>query len=295
MTQPPVCGRGRLRCRLAAVLLLAASLGAQPAQTEADKAMHVLQRAGFGPSTALLDQLAASPAARLAYIQQQLTLNPLVENQALTDALAAFNQLPPWYLPVNQGDPGNIESLGIAQVARALLADAQLNELLTFFWETHFNTYAFKVEVYFAGIGVPDAPAWATYFEKQCNDAYRQHALGKFEDLLQITAESVAMLIYLDNEANTATNLNENWARELLELFTCGQVWASAPPGANPSNYTQDDIIDVGKCFTGWGVKEQPNDFFAFATDDGKHETSAKTIFEVTGRILGIAAGGTAK
>ena len=72
---------------------------------------------------------------------------------------------------------------------------------------------------------------------------FKEIGMGKFEDILLATAKSPGMLFYLDNIENTATAVNENWGRELLELFSMGV-----------GNYTEDDIKECAKAFTGWSI-----------------------------------------
>jgi uncharacterized protein (DUF1800 family) len=146
-----------------------------------------------------------------------------------------------------------IAQLQSSRVARAVASERQLQEVMTDFWENHFSIYAQK--------GAPE-PYYLTDFDQ---NVVRPRALGKFRDLLGAVAQSPAMLFYLDNarsmaESNRPTlgrqqrqqpqqrkrpGLNENYGRELLELHTLGV----------DGGYTQQDVINVARAFTGWTIK----------------------------------------
>ncbi len=148
----------------------------------------------------------------------------------------------------NNGPRRILMELGREQLWRAAYSKRQLQEIMVQFWMNHFNIYA--------GKGVD---RWLmTSFE---HVAIRPHALGNFYDLLAATAQSPAMLFYLDNWLSVAPNaalpnafvarpqrerrgLNENYARELMELHTLGV----------DGGYTQKDIHEVARCFTGWTI-----------------------------------------
>ena len=178
-----------------------------------------------------------------------------------------------------------------AKVLRTLYSERQLEQQLTDFWFNHFNVFAYK-----------DLDEWLlTPYER---DAIRPHVLGKFRDLLEATARSPAMLFYLDNylsadpqsfdrlkhlppQKHPRSNsqlpplggkrgLNENYGRELLELHTLGV----------DGGYTQQDVIEVARCFTGWTIRDlRTNPEFYF--DERIHDPDPK-------RVLGkkIHAGG---
>jgi uncharacterized protein (DUF1800 family) len=147
-----------------------------------------------------------------------------------------------------------VTQLQSSRVARAVASERQLQEVMTDFWENHFSIYAQK--------GGPE-PYYLTDFDR---NVIRPRALGKFRDLLEAVAQSPAMLFYLDNarsmaESNRPTlaaqgmrrrqpqqrprpGLNENYGRELLELHTLGV----------DGGYTQQDVINVARAFTGWTI-----------------------------------------
>lgn len=114
---------------------------------------------------------------------------------------------------------------------RALYSRDQLREHMTWFWFNHFNVHA----------GKHDLRAMVGDYEE---NAIRAHALGRFRDLLAATARHPAMLRYLDNDQNAAGRINENYARELMELHTLGV----------DGGYSQQDVQELARVLTGFGV-----------------------------------------
>ena len=159
---------------------------------------------------------------------------------------------------------------------RASYSNRQLEEVLTDFWFNHFNVDIDKgADRYMV-----------TSYER---DAIRPHVLGKFKELLVATAESPAMLFYLDNWQSTGPDapggrgpkakkqgLNENYGRELMELHTLGV----------DGGYTQQDVTEVARCFTGWSIRN-PQQGGGFVFNPRQHDSGEKHVLGVT-----IAAGG---
>lgn len=116
---------------------------------------------------------------------------------------------------------------------RRVYSRRQLYERMVEFWTDHFNISILKGDCWFLK-GIDD------------RQVIRQHALGNFRDLLWDSAHSPAMLVYLDNQANQGQAPNENYARELMELHTLGVE----------GGYTQQDVMELARCFTGWTVKD---------------------------------------
>jgi len=120
-------------------------------------------------------------------------------------------------------------------IVRALYSPAQLGEQLTWFWANHFSVHGQKREIR-AMLG-----GW--------DDALRSHALGRFRDLLAATVTQPAMLQYLDNDQNAAGHINENYAREIMELHTLGVG----------SGYSQKDVQELARILTGVGLRLTPD------------------------------------
>ncbi len=172
-----------------------------------------------------------------------------------------------------------LNEISDAKVLRAIYSERQLEEQLTDFWFNHFNVFANK-----------DLDLWLVGpYER---DTIRPRVLGKFRDLVEATAKSPAMEFYLDNylSADPAAfdrlrhappaprganlppvgarrGLNENYGRELLELHTLGV----------DGGYTQKDVIETARCFTGWTIRAlRDNPEFYF--DERVHDPGAKTV-----------------
>jgi uncharacterized protein (DUF1800 family) len=193
------------------------------------------------------------------------------ENQVMTTAVAKEGEKPQTkpapqagQKPAPAKNPQQVVTeLQRAALLRAVYSRRQLNEALVNFWENHFNIYSQK-----------DADRlMLTSFDR---DTVRPFAMGRFRDLLGATAHSAAMLFYLDNwqstvsrtypakdgkPARTTGGVNENYARELMELHTLGV----------DGGYSQKDVQEVARCFTGWTIRK-PNEeglvFFNPATHD---------------------------
>ncbi|HEY1966053.1 MAG TPA: DUF1800 domain-containing protein [Acidobacteriaceae bacterium] len=166
------------------------------------------------------------------------------------------------------------EELQAEKLMRAAYSERQLEEVMTNFWSNHFNIYMRKNG---------EMPWYLATYER---DVIRPHAMGRFEDLLVAVAHSPAMLVYLDNqqsigphsvaamrasangsEKKSSPGLNENYARELMELHTLGVN----------GGYTQQDVVELAKVLTGWGTeaKEQGN---GFEFNQRRHEPGDKVV-----------------
>ncbi len=141
-------------------------------------------------------------------------------------------------------------------LVRAVYSPNQLHERLVDFWSNHFNIYCRKEN---------------SVFRKPADElkVIRQHALSSFRDLLKASAHSPAMLGYLDNHINRKGTPNENYARELMELHSLGVH----------GGYTQQDVREVARCFTGWTIE---NRFLrargTFRFDPSLHDDGPKTV-----------------
>src|SRR5208337_3945791 len=171
------------------------------------------------------------------------------------------------------------EELFAQRLTRDIYANAQLQEVMTDFWLNHFNVYLRKNE---------QMPYYLVSFER---DVIRPRALGKFEDLLEAVAHSPAMMLYLDNAESMGPDspaakrakmaaarrpgankkadagLNENYARELMELHTLGVN----------GGYTQADVTQVARVLTGWTV-DRPQRGGDFKFEPNRHEPGEKRV-----------------
>ena len=151
-----------------------------------------------------------------------------------------------------------------ATMERQLKSPRQLYETMVEFWTNHFNIAAASTpEVYYKVV--------------DDRDVIRANALGSFPAMLKASARSLAMLYYLDNVTNTKSGPNENYARELMELHTLGVE----------GGYTETDVKEVARCFTGWTVTGSSSNNPVFTFQSSQHDTAVKSVLGNT-----IAAGG---
>src|SRR5690606_13420392 len=139
---------------------------------------------------------------------------------------------------------------------RGIYSERQLQAILAEFWENHFTTDYDNAAEYFEeelrnsdarpAMAEDQAAAEAAQAEYPGYQFGHDNALGNFGDLLLYSATSPAQLIYLDNVLNVKDAPNENYAREILELFAFGV----------DNRYTQQDIEELARCFTGWGIRK---------------------------------------
>ena len=189
------------------------------------------------PMNAPLPPAAAQTIARMRISRQPMTqiVMDMTErrraNNAIADpdAKAAADKV--W-----RADMADLEREATTRgILRELYSPAQMGEQLTWFWANHFSVHGQKREIR-AMLG-----GWDT--------TLRDHALGKFRDLLAATVTAPAMLQYLDNDQNAAGHINENYAREIMELHTLGV-------GAG---YSQKDVQELARILTGVGVRLNPD------------------------------------
>lgn len=243
----------------------------------AQSAEHVVNRLTFGARPGDVAQVQKIGVKK--WIDRQLNPSSIPENPKLTEALAGFETLS---LSTSEmiekfGPKADRPVMGVREIAneltqaklyRAVLSERQLEEVMTDFWFNHFNVFFAK-----------GADRWLTTAYER--DAIRPHVLGRFEDLLKATAQHPAMLFYLDNWTSVAAGtgsrgLNENYARELMELHTLGV----------DGGYTQKDVQEVARCFTGWTI-ERPNQVGKFRFTPRVHDGGEKVVLGTK-----IAAGG---
>jgi uncharacterized protein (DUF1800 family) len=248
--------------------------------------VHFLNRTSFGPTLGNM-QRAARIGIR-AYLDEQLAPEKIPDNPA-EERVAGLKTMrfnsrelielyPPPRAPRQPGDMAMqsmegprvvILELQQGKLLRALYSNRQLYEVMVDFWSNHLNIYAAK-----------GANRWLT--TSYDRDTIRPLALGKFKELLLATAQSPAMLFYLDNwmsaspdspgarmggPNNRRRGLNENYARELMELHTLGV----------DGGYTQQDVQEVARCFTGWTIV-QPRGQGVFRFEPRLHDNGEKTV-----------------
>lgn len=253
-------GCERLNASLAAALDPAQAIFPAPQGRPAPALFAALNRLTFGPRPAEIARAAEIGLA--GWIEEQLA------PASIDDGLCDLRLRPLDTLKMTAVDLFDLSDkifddqdrhrvpaeLRRAALLRQIYSRRQVYERMVEFWTDHFNISVEKGEC-FCLKTVDD------------REVIRPHALGSFRELLWASAHSPAMLVYLDNAASEARAPNENYARELLELHTLGL----------DGGYTQQDVMELARCLTGWGVKERFwKGEFEFRPE--RHDPSEKTV-----------------
>ena len=212
---------------------------------------HLLRRAGFGASP---DDLAAYD--RLSYSQ---AVDRLVNYESIPDDVDSKIGQAGYVGTTSNGAFSPDTVINDARqrwLFRMVHSNRPLQEKMTLFWHNYFATGYSKVS------GVAKADGGTAAMNGQI-DFLRTNALGSLRDLLLGIAKDPAMLIWLDGDTNTKTNPQENFGRELMELFSRGVGF-----------YTEDDVYAAARVFTGWNLDKA----MAFTYNANAHETTAKTF-----------------
>src|SRR5215471_13431208 len=223
-SRPAALSRGDLRWLARVTFGIDSAAVARYRQLGRDKFLDEQLRPPAGDPPELASAIAMIPVtqqtaeARVhAFIAEQRRFNALTSDD---DKQQARNTL-------NQAGNQAVYETTKRHLMRALLSPSQLREQMTWFWMNHFSVFAGKANI-----------RWtlAAYEEQDL----RAHALGRFSDLVMATATSPAMLEYLDNAQSAVGKINENYARELMELHTLG-----VSGGPSGSRYTQQDVQEL--------------------------------------------------
>ena len=209
------------------------------------EAAHLLGRAQFGYTPSELDH--ATTAGLNDTVDRLLASLPESPEFLQADAV----------LRKTAFATGEITDLKIWWLYRMWMSANPVAEKLALFWHNHFATSNDKVR------SVPQMMAQ--------NELIRKHGLGDFKLLLHGMSRDTAMLVWLDGNANRKRHPNENFAREIMELFALGV-----------GNYTEKDIQEAARAFSGWHVREG-----AFWFNSLQHDNSAKTVFGKSGHFDG--------
>lgn len=236
-----------------------------PGAAEIDEASHVLNRLTFGPRPG--DHYRVSRLGARSFIAEQLAPESLRDTKAILRSrhFEALDAWPPGEL-LEHSPLELLDQLTRDKILRALHSRRQLFEVMVDFWSDHFNI---------------DPSKGDSRWLKPIDDrrVIRAHAMGRFADLVRASALSPAMLWYLDGRENRKTTPeerpNENYARELLELHTLGVH----------GGYTQDDVMEVARCLTGWTVRARGQSRLAI----GKVEFNPSLHDDGPKRVLGVA------
>jgi len=260
---------------LMAVLMVIGAVSARaleaPAKLGSEDARHLLARTGFGPTqqeirafsgltreqavTRMLSEAGRQPSLA----PPEWTAEPIQPRSVIRNA--PEDQRRPLLLQENQLNNRRTFELRAWWINEMLATPAPLLERMTLFWHNHFTSSQQKVR-------------FPQLMYRQ-NALLRENALGNFGTLLHAASKDPAMIIYLDSASNRRGKPNENFAREVMELFTLGE-----------GNYSETDIREAARAFTGWSVDVETG---AFINRRALHDTGAKTILGNSGRFDGDA------
>ncbi|HXB63850.1 MAG TPA: DUF1800 domain-containing protein [Solirubrobacteraceae bacterium] len=223
-----------------------------PAILSAQGAQRLLWRAGFGPRPGEAQALAGKPLQEVVYWltrpSGEATLSgpaPVNEEGKPLDPLHEWGDDHCWWLD------------------RMIRSDQPLVERMTYIWHDWFANSNEKVD--------------SQQLMLEQNQLFRQHALGNFQDLFVAVTANPAMLVFLDGIYNEAEDPNENYAREMMELFSLG---------ADRGAYTEDDVREMARTLTGFTAEwSESEGLHNFRFDSSRHDQQPKTVFGQTGNF----------
>src|SRR6185437_947141 len=234
--------------------------------TNQQKNQHLLWRAAFGPMAENVNELGQISQKDLyALLQKTSSKKPeplqvangsfdgLVKGIQDLGNMQKLNKDQKKQLRKQSAD--DIKSLNLMWLTEMINSDDQLREKMSLFWHGHFACRVINI-----------------YFQQQLLNVIRENALGNFGDLLREVSKSPAMLSFLNNQQNKKQHPNENFAREVMELFTMGR-----------GNYTEKDVKEGARAYTGWGFNLSGE----FVERPFLHDTGTKTFLGRTGNFDG--------
>jgi uncharacterized protein (DUF1800 family) len=232
------------------------------------KNQHLLWRAAFGPMAemgssldaysqkdlwALLVKTSSKPVQKL-----EVTKNPAEEymvNMSDPKEIQKAMNNPELRKKLREQSREDLKTMNLRWLEIMINSEAQLREKMSLFWHGHFAT---RIQ--------------NSFFAQELLQVIRTNALGNFGDMLKAVSKSPAMLQFLNNQQNKKSHPNENFAREVMELFTMGR-----------GNYTENDVKEAARAFTGWGFNPQGE--FVFRRN--QHDDGNKTFLGKTGNYNG--------
>ncbi|MBS1730927.1 MAG: DUF1800 domain-containing protein [Bacteroidetes bacterium] len=227
---------------------------------------HLLWRAAFGP---VMDNFSQFKEITPAQLYAQLKKNTLQKPIPFEIAQNMYDGLIKGIQDLGQKQQleqnqkmqmrkqsiDGIKNLNLSWLDTMVNSTDQLREKMSFFWHGHFACRVINI-----------------YFQQELLNIIRENALGHFGDLLRAVSKSPAMLSFLNNQQNKKQHPNENFAREVMELFTMGR-----------GNYSEEDVKEGARAFTGWGFDMQGN----FQERAYFHDNGKKTFLQHTGNFTG--------
>lgn len=256
-----------LRRALAVVLCGLVTLPALARPLGFDDARHLLNRTGFAANTPEISEFAQ--LTREAAVARLLSWTNRAPATPAPDWAQAPYEPPPRPALMSDAERKEYQRRLISEgrdlkawwMAEMLTTTSPLTEKMVLFWHNHFTSSLRKVRM--------------PQLMYRQHMTLRRHALGNFRELLQAVARDPAMLIYLDAAASRKEQPNENFARELMELFTLGE-----------GRYSEQDVKEAARAFTGWSLDRDTGEFlFRRAL----HDDGMKTVLGVSGAHDGAA------
>jgi uncharacterized protein (DUF1800 family) len=233
------------------------------------KNQHLMWRVGFGPAADQLEQLKTlSPSQLFKALQKASSKKPdymdvaddylkglfmgagEIGRQQKRKELDADDRK-----KIREQNRDDIKSLNLSWLNEMVQSDAQLREKMAFFWHGHFASRNINI-----------------FFQQQLLHIIRQNALGSFRELLHEVSKSAAMLNFLNAQQNRKDHPNENFAREVMELFTLGR-----------GNYSENDVKEAARAFTGWSANIKGD----FVFRKFQHDAGTKKVLGLSGNFDG--------
>jgi uncharacterized protein (DUF1800 family) len=230
------------------------------------KNQHLLWRAAFGPMVENANQLEnISPVDLWDLLKKTSSKKPVYINVAsnpvdglvkgIQNVVATEKERQEQAKARRKQAAQDLKSLNLSWLNQMINSEAQLREKMSLFWHGHFACRVINI-----------------YFQQQMLHEIRTNALGDFGTLLRNVSKSPAMLLFLNNQQNKKQHPNENFAREVMELFTMGR-----------GNYTEQDVKEAARAFTGWATNARGE----FVDRKNLHDTGLKTFLGKTGNFDG--------
>lgn len=230
------------------------------------KNQHLLWRAGFGPAAEQLGELnTIAPTQYYKALRNASAKSPEYINVADEQLINAYENLmdagrkakltAAERMELNRRQRQAIKNLNLHWFKELVNSEAQLREKMAFFWHGHFASRNNNL-----------------FYNQLLLQIFREHSLSNFGKLLKEVSHSASMLNFLNNQQNKKDHPNENFAREVMELFTLGR-----------GNYTENDIKEAARAFTGWAANAKGEFIFR----KNQHDNSSKTVLGKKGNFDG--------
>lgn len=231
-----------------------------------NKNLHLLWRSGFGADVSTISNIETLTEQQLWSKIKSNANNALQPLQAsnsfvqdnydkITDRRLSKEEKDEWTKKIRLQSAKDLKELNNNWIASMINSSNQLGEKMSFFWHHHFAIRHAN-----------------SFLQQDAINIIRKHSLGSFADMLREVSKSGAMILSLNNQQNKKAEPNENFAREIMELFAMGI-----------GNYTEKDIKEAGRAFTGWSISREGR--FEFKKEN--HDNGTKTILGQTGNFNG--------